>query len=80
MADTPIYVGEWILNLLNSIPELKGIYDKVRDPKTGKFLYTSDAISDMIMDSNWYRTNGPTVASRIMQKLDRKSTRLNSSH
>ena len=78
MADAPaIYVGEWVLNLLQSIPELKAIYDKVRDPKTGKFLYTSDAISDMIIDSSWYRTNGPTVASRIMQKYKLGDTAYN---
>ena len=68
-SSSPIYVGEWVINLLQSVPELKAIYDKVRDPKTGKFLYNSDAINDMIIDTQWYRDNGPTVASRIAQKF-----------
>jgi hypothetical protein len=55
----------WIVNLLKNVPELKNIYDAVRDPKTGKFTYNVDAIVDMITSSSWYLENGPTVASNI---------------
>lgn len=55
----------WIVNLLKNVPELKNIYDAVRDPKTGKFLYNADAITDMITSSSWYLSNGPTVAGNI---------------
>jgi hypothetical protein len=55
----------WIVNLLKNVPELKNIYDAVRDEKTGKFLYNADAIVDMITSSSWYLENGPTVAGNI---------------
>lgn len=55
----------WIVNLLKNVPELKNIYDTVRDPNTGKFLYSVDAIVDMITNSDWYLKNGPTVANNI---------------
>lgn len=55
----------WIVNLLKNVPELKNIYDAVRDPNTGKFLYNADAITDMITSSSWYLSNGPTVAANI---------------
>lgn len=58
----------WIVNLLKNVPELKNIYDTVRDPKTGKFLYSVDAIVDMITNSDWYLKNGPTVANNIAGK------------
>ena len=62
-------VDTWIIKLLTTVPELKVIYDKVRDPKnTGKFLYTVDAIADMITSSTWYQENGPTVAGNIASR------------
>jgi len=58
----------WIVNLLKNVPELKNIYDAVRDEKTGKFLYNADAIVDMITSSSWYLENGPTVAGNIASR------------
>ena len=58
----------WIVNLLKNVPELKNIYDAVRDEKTGKFLYHADAIVDMITSSSWYLENGPTVAGNIASR------------
>lgn len=55
----------WIVNLLKNEPQLKAIYDMVRDPITGKFLYNVDAIVDMITSSDWYLNKGPTVAGNI---------------
>lgn len=58
----------WIVNLLKNEPQLKAIYDTVRDPKTGEFLYNIDAIVDMITSSDWYLTKGPTVAGNIASR------------
>lgn len=55
----------WIVNLLKNEPQLKAIYDTVRDPSTGKFLYSVEAIMDMITSSDWYLNKGPTVAGNI---------------
>jgi len=55
----------WIVNLLKNEPQLKAIYDAVRDPVTGKFLYNVDTIVDMITSSDWYLNKGPTVAGNI---------------
>lgn len=55
----------WIVNLLKNEPQLKNIYDTVRDPITGKFSYNVDAIVDMITSSDWYLSKGPTVAGNI---------------
>jgi len=55
----------WIVNLLKNEPQLKAIYDMVRDPITGKFSYSVDAIVDMITSSDWYLSKGPTVAGNI---------------
>jgi hypothetical protein len=54
----------WIVNLLKNVPELKNIYDAVRNPD-GSFNTTVDAIVDMITSSSWYLTNGPTVAANV---------------
>jgi hypothetical protein len=54
----------WIVNLLKNVPELKNIYDVVRN-LDGSFNTTVDAIVDMITSSSWYLTNGPTVAANI---------------
>lgn len=59
----------WIVNLLKNVPELKNIYDTVRDPNTGKFLYNADAITDMITSSSWYLSNGPTVAGNVAARF-----------
>ena len=59
----------WIINLLKNVPQLKAIYDAVRDPKTGKFLYAEGVIVDMITSSDWYLNNGPTVAAAIAGKF-----------
>jgi hypothetical protein len=58
----------WIVNLLKNVPELKNIYDAVRDEKTGKFLYQVENIVDMITSSSWYLENGPTVAGNIASR------------
>jgi len=58
----------WIVNLLKNEPQLKAIYDTVRDPITGKFLYDVDTIIDMITSSAWYLEKGPTVAGRIASR------------
>ena len=55
----------WIINLLKNETELKAIYNAVRDPVTGKFLYNVGTIVDMITSSNWYLTKGPTVAGNL---------------
>lgn len=54
----------WIVNLLKNVPELKNIYDAVRNPD-GSFNRTVDSIVDMITSSSWYLENGPTVAANI---------------
>lgn len=54
----------WIVNLLKNVPELKNIYDSVRNPD-GSFNRTVDAIVDMINSSSWYLDNGPTVAANV---------------
>jgi len=59
----------WIINLLKNVPALKAIYDAVRDPVTGKFLYAEGVIVDMITSSDWYLSNGPTVAAGIAGKF-----------
>lgn len=58
-------VATWIVNLLKTEPQLKAIYDAVRNPATGEFIYSADAIADMITSSSWYLNNGPTVAGNI---------------
>jgi len=58
----------WIVNLLKNEPQLKAIYDTVRDPITGKFLYDVNTIIDMITSSAWYLEKGPTVAGRIASR------------
>lgn len=54
----------WIVNLLKNVPELKNIYDSVRNPD-GSFNRTANAIVDMITSSSWYLDKGPTVAANI---------------
>ena len=54
----------WIVNLLKNVPELKNIYDSVRNPD-GSFNRTTEAIVDMITSSSWYLDKGPTVAANI---------------
>jgi hypothetical protein len=57
----------WIVNLLKNVPELKNIYDVVRNPD-GSFNTTVDAIVDMITSSSWYLDNGPTVAANVASR------------
>lgn len=59
----------WIINLLKNVPQLKAIYDAVRNPTTGEFLYAEGVIVDMITSSDWYLNNGPTVAAAIAGKF-----------
>ena len=54
----------WIVSLLKNVPELRNIYDSVRNPD-GSFNRTANAIVDMITSSTWYLDNGPTVAANI---------------
>lgn len=58
-------IATWIVNLLKNEPQLKAIYDAVRNPATGEFIYSADAIADMISSSDWYLSKGPTVAGNI---------------
>ena len=57
----------WIVNLLKNVPELKNIYDSVRNPD-GSFNRTVDAIVDMVTSSSWYLENGPTVAANVASR------------
>jgi len=57
----------WIVNLLKNVPELRNIYDSIRNPD-GSFNRTVDAIVDMITSSSWYLQNGPTVAANIASR------------
>jgi hypothetical protein len=59
----------WIVNLLKNVDQLRAIYDAVRDPVTGKFLYAEGVIVDMITSSDWYIKNGPSVAANIAGKF-----------
>ncbi len=61
-------IARWVLALIDNIPELKKIYESAKDPKTGKFSYSEDALIDMITSSDWYLTNGPKVAANIAAK------------
>ena len=54
----------WIINLLKNVPELKNIYDSVKNPD-GSFNRNIEAIVDMITSSSWYLDNGPTVAANV---------------
>jgi hypothetical protein len=58
----------WIVNLLKNVPQLKAIYDAVRNPETGEFIQSEGNIIDMITSSEWYLTNGPTVAGIIASR------------
>ena len=57
----------WIVSLLKNEPELKNIYDAVRN-QDGSFNTTVDAIVDMITSSSWYLDKGPTVAANIASR------------
>jgi hypothetical protein len=54
----------WIVNLLKNVPQLRAIYDSVRNPD-GSFNTSVEAIVDMITSSDWYLSNGPIVAGNI---------------
>ena len=75
MADNPLdvtagsAVDQWIINLVKTIPELNSIYQSSFDPKTGKATLTADVIAQKIQASNWYITNGPTVAGNLAAKF-----------
>jgi hypothetical protein len=69
MADTTLQpIDKWVKDLLDSVPDLQTIYDKVIDKKTGKALETAEAIAARIAASNWYMENGPIVAANIQMK------------
>jgi hypothetical protein len=57
----------WIVNLLKNVPELKNIYDSVKNPD-GSFNRNIEAIVDMITSSSWYLDNGPTVAANVASR------------
>lgn len=58
-------VDDWVIRLLQTEPQLKAIYDQVRDPKTGKFTVDANAIARLIQNSDWYIKQGPTVAAQV---------------
>lgn len=57
----------WIVNLLKNEPDLKNIYDSVKN-QDGSFNTTVDVIIDMITSSQWYLDKGPTVAANIASR------------
>jgi hypothetical protein len=61
-------MATWVRSLLANVPELKKIYDAAWDPKKKEFIYSADALVDMITSSSWYLTNGPKVAGNIASK------------
>jgi len=65
MAENTPPIATWIINLLKNEPQLKAIYDAVRNPITGEFIKSADAIADMISSSDWYLSKGPTVAANL---------------
>lgn len=65
MAEKTPPIATWIINLLKNEPQLKAIYDAVRNPITGEFIKSADAIADMISSSDWYLSKGPTVAANL---------------
>lgn len=62
-------VDDWIIRLLQTEPQLKAIYDQVRNPETGEFTYTEDYIARLIQNSDWYLKNGPTVAAQVASRV-----------
>lgn len=58
-------VDDWVIRLLQTEPQLRAIYDQVRNPKTGEFTATADYIARLIQNSDWYVKQGPTVAAQV---------------
>lgn len=61
-------MASWIITMLNSVPDLKALYDKVRNPD-GSFKYDAATIASMITDTDWYRLNGATVSQRLIDRF-----------
>lgn len=61
-------VDRWVLDLLATTPDLKAIYAESFDEK-GKAKLSADLIAQKITASDWYITNGPTVASNLAAKF-----------
>lgn len=61
-------MATWIITALSTIPELRAVYDKVRNPD-GSFKYDAATIATMINDTDWYRLNGPTVAQKLLDRI-----------
>ena len=60
-------MASWIITMLTQIPDLKALFDKVRNPD-GSFKYDAATIAGMITDTDWYRTNGATVSQRLIDR------------
>jgi hypothetical protein len=65
VPNAQVKVDDWVIRLLQSTPQLKAIYDQVRNPETGEFSYSADYIARLIQNSDWYLQNGPTVAAQV---------------
>ena len=61
-------MATWIITALQAIPELNGVYAKVRNAD-GSFKYDAATIASMINDTDWYRLNGPTVAQKLIDRI-----------
>ena len=67
-ADGSARVDTWIINLLKNTPDLLKIYEDSFDPKTGKAKLDAAVIAQKIQATDWYITNGPTVAANLAAK------------
>jgi len=65
VPNAEVKVDDWVIRLLQTTPQLKAIYDQVRNPETGEFTYSADYIARLIQNSDWYLQNGPIVAAQI---------------
>ena len=61
-------MATWIITALTTIPELRAVYEKVKNPD-GSFKYDAATIATMINDTDWYRLNGATVAQKLLDRI-----------
>lgn len=61
-------MSTWIIMALQQIPELASVYNAVRNPD-GSFKFDANTIAAMINDTDWYRLNGPTVSSKLIDRI-----------
>lgn len=70
MAEKPLDapISTWIIAMLQQVPELNSLYQAVKKPD-GSFKYEADVLAAMINDTEWYRANGPTVATKLIDRF-----------